>query len=158
VTFFCYGEDAEEICSTTVKGQEMSVTGTQETQRYTKGNEDKTFVKYRMTWFTRGRKPYVGDRNQSQPRDNGGNQGYGRNDAPQQVAPRGGYPSRSSEPQGNGDGRYSNSGYGRIDAPPQGAPRGGNPRRGAEPEGAGEGFGSSEHGHFDDGGGSQPFM
>lgn len=64
VTFFCFGEDAEEFCSTTVKGQEISATGVQETSRYKDRNgQEQVFVKYRMTWFQRGRKPFTGQRN-----------------------------------------------------------------------------------------------
>lgn len=67
-TFFCYGEVAEDFCSTTVKGQEIFATGHQETQQYTPpAGETKTFVKYRMSWFQRGRKP-MGERS------SGGNQ------------------------------------------------------------------------------------
>jgi single-stranded DNA-binding protein len=67
VTFFCYGEMAEEFCSTTVKGQEISATGTQETQNYTPPNgTPRQYVKYRLSWFSRGRKPYTGDRSQGQ--------------------------------------------------------------------------------------------
>ncbi len=76
VTFFCYGEMAEEFCSTTVKGQEISATGTQETQTYTPADgPTRTYVKYRLSWFSRGRKPYTGDRSQGQANQGGG--GYG---------------------------------------------------------------------------------
>lgn len=81
VTFFCYGEMAEEFCSTTVKGQEISATGTQETQTYTPADgPTRTYVKYRLSWFSRGRKPYTGDRSQGQA--NQGSGGYGQR-APQ---------------------------------------------------------------------------
>ena len=67
VTFFCFGEMAEEFCSTTVKGQEISATGTQETQSYTpKDGPAKLYVKYRLSWFHRGRKPFSGERAQGQ--------------------------------------------------------------------------------------------
>jgi single-stranded DNA-binding protein len=75
VTFFCYGDMAEEFCSTTVKGQEISATGTQETQSYTPPNGPaKTYVKYRLSWFSRGRKPFTGERAQGQGYQNGGSQ------------------------------------------------------------------------------------
>lgn len=58
VTFFCYDDMAEEFCSTTVKGQEIEATGVQESQPYKKdGVPQRPFVKYRLTWFSRGRKP-----------------------------------------------------------------------------------------------------
>jgi len=57
VTFFCYGETAERFCDNTERGQLMSVTGTQETQTYLKGEETKHFVKYKVTWFEKGPKP-----------------------------------------------------------------------------------------------------
>lgn len=60
-TFFCYGDLAEDFCATTVKGQEIFATGLQETQQYKPvGGEAKSFVKYRMSWFQRGRKPMGG--------------------------------------------------------------------------------------------------
>ena len=63
VTFFCYGDVAEQICSTTVLGQEMSATGTQETRIYQSGQgERKKFVKYRLSWFRTGRRPYNADK------------------------------------------------------------------------------------------------
>jgi single-stranded DNA-binding protein len=78
VTFFCFGDDAEEFASTTVKGQEISATGTQETNRYTDAQKQvKTFVKYRLTWFSRGRKPYTGERSQ-QGQDSGYRQSQNR--------------------------------------------------------------------------------
>jgi single-stranded DNA-binding protein len=67
VTFFCFGEVAEEFCSTAIKGQEISATGTQETQTYTPADgKPRSYVKYRLSWFSRGRKPYTGERNQGQ--------------------------------------------------------------------------------------------
>ncbi len=67
VTFFCYGEMAEDFCSSTVKGQEISATGTQETQSYTPADgPTKHYVKYRLNWYKAGRKPYTGDRSQGQ--------------------------------------------------------------------------------------------
>ncbi len=81
VTFFCYGEMAEEFCSTTVKGQEISATGTQETQTYTPADgPTRNYVKYRLSWFSRGRKPYTGERSQGQTHQGGA--GYGQR-APQ---------------------------------------------------------------------------
>lgn len=57
VTFFCYGDDAERFCDNTEKGQLISATGTQETQHYSRGEEERHFVKYRLTWFVKGPKP-----------------------------------------------------------------------------------------------------
>ncbi len=57
VTFFCYGDEAERFCDNTEKGQLISATGTQETQHYRSGEQDKHFVKYRLTWFEKGPKP-----------------------------------------------------------------------------------------------------
>lgn len=75
VTFFCYGEDAERFCDGSVKGQEIEATGVQETSSYTKDGQTRTFVKYRLTWFARGRKPYAGNRDEGQA-------GQGRAQAP----------------------------------------------------------------------------
>lgn len=76
VTFFCYGEMAEEFCSTTVKGQEISATGTQETQAYTPAaGPTRHYVKYRLSWFSRGRKPYTGERSLGQGHHGGVPQG-----------------------------------------------------------------------------------
>lgn len=62
-TFFCYGDMAEEISSSTVQGQEMSVTGTQETRTYrSPQGPQKKFVRYRLSWFRLGRRPYNADR------------------------------------------------------------------------------------------------
>lgn len=82
VTFFCFDDMAEEFCSATVKGQEISATGTQETQTYTppNGGTSRTYVKYRLTWYRCGRKPYTGDRSQGQGTQAGSSQG-------QRVAP-----------------------------------------------------------------------
>jgi single-stranded DNA-binding protein len=60
VTFFCYGEEAERFCENTEKGQLISATGSQETQRYQSHEVDKHFVKYRLTWFEKGPKPFRG--------------------------------------------------------------------------------------------------
>ena len=61
-TFFCYGDMAEEISSSTVKGQEMSVSGIQETRIYrSSAGPQKRFVRYRLTWFQFGRRPYNPD-------------------------------------------------------------------------------------------------
>lgn len=61
-TFICYGEMAENFCSTTEKGQEIFATGTQVTKEYEGAGGKKTYVKYQVTWFDRGRKPYRGER------------------------------------------------------------------------------------------------
>ena len=62
VTFFCYGALAEEFCSTTFEGQEISATGTQETQTYTPADgKPRSYVKYRLSWFSR---PNTGERSQ----------------------------------------------------------------------------------------------
>ncbi|MEJ8838126.1 single-stranded DNA-binding protein [Ramlibacter sp. AN1133] len=58
VTFFCYGEEAEAFCERVEKGQLVSATGTQETQRWTDGSgQDRTFVKYKLTWWEAGPRP-----------------------------------------------------------------------------------------------------
>lgn len=57
VTFVCYDDVAEEFCSGTVKGQEVEATGVQETAHYEKDGVKRQYVKYRLTWFRRGRKP-----------------------------------------------------------------------------------------------------
>jgi 5-methyltetrahydrofolate--homocysteine methyltransferase len=65
-------QDTEEMW------QEISATGTQETNRYTDAQKQvKTFVKYRLTWFSRGRKPYTGERSQ-QGQDSGYRQSQNR--------------------------------------------------------------------------------
>lgn len=105
VTFFCYGEMAEEFCSTTVKGQEISATGTQETRIYkpTDGPA-RYYVKYRLSWFSRGRKPFTGERTQGQGYQSGGSQSQrpaqGPNGGPipgqrPQQRPHAGQPDRS---------------------------------------------------------------
>lgn len=53
VTFICYDDMAEKLCSSMVRGQEISATGTQETQWH----QEKQYVKYRMTWYQPGFKP-----------------------------------------------------------------------------------------------------
>lgn len=108
VTFFCYGEMAEEFCSTTVKGQEISATGTQETQIYTPAaGPTRTYVKYRLSWFSRGRKPYTGERSQRQGYQGGVSQGerptQGQNDGPipgqrPQQRPQAGQQDRNWQP------------------------------------------------------------
>ena len=58
VTFFCYGDMAEDSATNSVTGQEMSATGTQETRQYTDNQGvAKRFVRYRLSWFSFGRKP-----------------------------------------------------------------------------------------------------
>lgn len=108
VTFFCYGEMAEEFCSTTVKGQEISATGTQETQIYTPAaGPTRTYVKYRLSWFSRGRKPYTGERSQRQGYQGGVSEGerpaQGQNDGPipgqrPQQRPQAGQQDRNWQP------------------------------------------------------------
>ncbi|MFC6281198.1 single-stranded DNA-binding protein [Polaromonas aquatica] len=105
VTFFCFGEMAEEFCSTTVKGQEISATGTQETQIYTpQTGPARTYVKYRLSWFSRGRKPYTGERSQGNGYQGGAQQGQRpaqrQNDGPipgqrPQQRPAAGQPDRN---------------------------------------------------------------
>ena len=62
VNFVCYGDDAERFCDNTEKGQLISASGTQETQRYRSGDQERQFVKYRLTWFEKGAKPRGGQR------------------------------------------------------------------------------------------------
>lgn len=55
VTFFCYGEEAEAFCERAQKGQLISATGTQETDRWTDAaGQERTRVKYRLTWWEAG--------------------------------------------------------------------------------------------------------
>lgn len=66
VTFFCYDEEAEAFCERTEKGQLISATGTQETQRWTDGSgQERTSIKYRLTWWEAGPRP-KGARQQEQ--------------------------------------------------------------------------------------------
>lgn len=66
VTFFCYDEEAEAFCERTEKGQLISATGTQETQRWTDGSgQERTSIKYRLTWWEGGPRP-KGARQQEQ--------------------------------------------------------------------------------------------
>lgn len=95
-TFVCWNDVAEEFASTTVKGQEIQATGTQETQYYTpQGGEKTTYVKYNLTWFSRGRKPYAGDRQQS---GQGGPAGFDRSQERLSA------PQNSQRPQSSPDG------------------------------------------------------
>ena len=121
VTFFCFGEMAENFCSSTVKGQEISATGTQETQLYTPSDGRTVhYVKYRLSWFSRGRLPASEQRSQRQE-GHSPNQEAGRqtavhkskdehrgNQQASQAGPRGneddGYPSNLSG-EVHGDGR-----------------------------------------------------
>jgi len=58
VTFFCYGEEAEVFCERVEKGQLISATGSQESQRWTDGSgQERTFVKYKLTWWEAGPRP-----------------------------------------------------------------------------------------------------
>jgi single-stranded DNA-binding protein len=58
VTFFCYGEEAEAFCEGVEKGQLISATGTQESQRWTDSfGRERTIVKYRLTWWNAGPRP-----------------------------------------------------------------------------------------------------
>jgi single-stranded DNA-binding protein len=60
VTFFCYGEEAEAFCERVQKGQLISATGTQETQRWSDSSgQERTFVKYKLTWWEAGPRPKV---------------------------------------------------------------------------------------------------
>lgn len=64
VNFFCYGEDAERFCDSVEMGQLISATGSQETSNYSGADGSrKTFVKYRMTWFEKGARPYASRQN-----------------------------------------------------------------------------------------------
>jgi single-stranded DNA-binding protein len=146
VTFFCFDRDAEEICSTTVKGQEFDATGTQETSRYTDaGGNSKSYVKYRLTWFSRGRKPYTGDRNQQQGSDVGRNDN--RNGGFQQPQrSQGSYlsaqpQSGQTQPQRQPEGRQDH------DEAPQG-----------RYQGQDRGYGDMESGHESGGNSVQPFL
>ena len=66
VTFFCYDDEAEAFCERTEKGQLISATGTQETQRWTDGSgHERTSVKYKLTWWEAGPRP-KGSRQQEQ--------------------------------------------------------------------------------------------
>jgi len=66
VTFFCYDEEAEAFCERTEKGQLISATGTQETQRWTDSSgQERTATKYRLTWWEAGPRP-KGSRPQEQ--------------------------------------------------------------------------------------------
>jgi single-stranded DNA-binding protein len=58
VTFFCYAEEAEAFCERVQKGQLISATGTQETQRWSDASgQERTFVKYKLTWWEAGPRP-----------------------------------------------------------------------------------------------------
>lgn len=58
VTFFCYGEEAEAFCERVEKGQLISATGTQETDRWTDtSGQERTRVKYKLTWWEAGPRP-----------------------------------------------------------------------------------------------------
>lgn len=58
VTFFVYDREAEEFCERTEKGQMIEATGTQETQRWTdSSNQERSSVKYRLTWWDAGARP-----------------------------------------------------------------------------------------------------
>jgi single-stranded DNA-binding protein len=58
VTFFCYGEESEAFCERVQKGQLISATGTQETQRWSDASgQERTFVKYKLTWWEAGPRP-----------------------------------------------------------------------------------------------------
>ena len=57
-TFFCYAEEAEAFCERVQKGQLISATGTQETQRWSDSSgQERTFVKYKVTWWEAGPRP-----------------------------------------------------------------------------------------------------
>jgi NAD(P)H-dependent flavin oxidoreductase YrpB (nitropropane dioxygenase family) len=58
-TFFVYDEEAEAFCERAEKGQLISATGTQETQRWTDNasGQERTAVKYRLTWWEAGPRP-----------------------------------------------------------------------------------------------------
>jgi single-stranded DNA-binding protein len=62
VTFFCYDKDAERFCDNTEKGQLISASGTQETQRYESQGQERHFIKYRLNWFEKGPKPQRANR------------------------------------------------------------------------------------------------
>lgn len=63
VTFFCYGDQAERFCENAEKGQVVIATGTQETQTYKDGQgQQRSYVKYRLSNFELGSRPYRGDR------------------------------------------------------------------------------------------------
>lgn len=102
VTFVCFGEDAEEFAATCVKGQEISATGVQETQMYTPPNgTPRQYVKYRLTWFKRGRKPYNGERSEGQ--NQGAPDASDRNQRPQgNAGPGYQQPQRSQGNDGSG--------------------------------------------------------
>ena len=75
VNFFVWGEEAERFCESTEKGQLISATGTQETSSYTDAQQQrKQFVKYRMTWYSKGARPRS-SRGDGQASNQGGNQG-----------------------------------------------------------------------------------
>ncbi len=108
VTFFCFGEMAENFCSSTVKGQEISATGTQETQLYTPPDGRTVhYVKYRLSWFSRGRLPASEQRSQRQEGHKSKDEHRGNQQA-SQAGPRGneddGHPSNLSG-EVHGDGR-----------------------------------------------------
>lgn len=68
VTFFCFDDEAEKFCEATEKGQLISATGTQETSTYTDGGGTrKSYVKYRLTWYSKGARP----RSAQQPNQQG---------------------------------------------------------------------------------------
>ena len=120
-TFFCFGEDAERFCELTEKGQEISATGVQETSHYTDSKgEKKTTIKYRMTWWEGGRKPYRADpatqsngqgnaqqngQRNGHPGANGNGQGYSRPQGQQQPA------QRPVQPANQNGGRAQQGGY-----------------------------------------------
>ncbi|MDB5861695.1 MAG: hypothetical protein JWQ76_5384 [Ramlibacter sp.] len=57
-SFFCFGEMAERFCESTMKGQLVSATGTQQTQRWTPPEgPERTVVRYRLTWWQAGPRP-----------------------------------------------------------------------------------------------------
>jgi single-stranded DNA-binding protein len=58
VTFFCFGEEAERFCELTERGQLISATGAQETDRWTPaGGVERASVRYRLTWWQAGPRP-----------------------------------------------------------------------------------------------------
>lgn len=106
VTFFCYDEMAEDLCSTIVKGQEIEATGTQETTTYKPADgPEKQYVKYRLTWFKGGFKPRSERANADQQRGyssdgNGPSHGY-RGSSQGQRPGNYAQSDRSATPQGS---------------------------------------------------------
>lgn len=58
VNFVAYGELAERLSDGSVKGQQIELTGTQETRHWTgTDGSEKSFTRFQVTWFQKGFKP-----------------------------------------------------------------------------------------------------